>query len=89
MWGSKVLLTCAFLLDGVFAVPGYGLEARGLTSGLSGCKGYAARNVRETGKGVTATLKLNGRGCAVYGPDLKELTLTVEYETGESESPKR
>lgn len=84
MWVHKLLLaSTALLSEGVFASPTeYGLESRGLTTGTSKCAGYKAGNVKNTRTGVTATLSLIGKGCAVYGEDLKELTLTVDYETG-------
>jgi alpha-glucosidase len=33
---------------------------------------------------MTADLKLAGPACNTYGLDLKELRLTVDYETGEN-----
>jgi alpha-glucosidase len=46
------------------------------------CLGYIASNVQYTGTGITADLKLAGRSCDFYGFDLKDLRLTVDYETG-------
>ena len=48
----------------------------------SKCPGYTASNVQETSSGLTATLQLAGEACDVYGTDLPNLTLTVEYQTG-------
>jgi alpha-glucosidase len=53
---------------------------------LADCPGYKAVHVKESKHGVKALLKLNGKPCNAYGEDLKELTLDVTYETGESTS---
>lgn len=49
----------------------------------SECPGYTATNIQQTSTGVTADLELAGPACDIYGTDLTELTLTVEYQTGE------
>lgn len=49
---------------------------------LAGCPGYVASNVEETSSSLTADLKLAGEACNVYGRDLAELKLLVEYQTG-------
>lgn len=47
------------------------------------CPGYTASNVQTSDTGLTADLNLAGAGCRVYGNDIENLTLTVEYqETG-------
>ncbi|KAF3358642.1 Vacuolar protein sorting-associated protein 26 [Verticillium dahliae VDG1] len=48
---------------------------------LADCPGYAASNVKTTGNGLTAELKLAGPACNTYGTDLEELTLSVTYES--------
>ena len=59
-----------------------------LTAGLAWtatakvCPGYKASNVHTTDTGMTASLTLAGTPCDVYGTDLKDLALTVEYQTG-------
>jgi len=53
---------------------------------LASCPGYKASGVETTGNGLTATLTLAGAACNVYGTDLEELTLTVEYQSGGSSS---
>lgn len=53
-----------------------------LSQNLSGCPGYTASNVVQTDAGLTASLTLAGAGCNVYGYDLPDLTLLVEYQTG-------
>jgi alpha-glucosidase len=46
------------------------------------CPGYTAASVQQTSNGLTADLQLAGPACNVYGTDLPNLTLTVEYQTG-------
>ncbi|KAI3326439.1 glycoside hydrolase family 31 protein [Xylariaceae sp. AK1471] len=48
---------------------------------LSACPGYSASNIKTTGSGLTADLTLAGKGCDVYGTDLKNLVLEVSYDT--------
>jgi len=50
-------------------------------SGVDSCPGYAAANVQQTNTGLTAQLHLAGEACNVYGTDLQNLTLTVEYQS--------
>ena len=47
----------------------------------SECPGYIASNVQQSSTGLTADLQLAGPACNVYGTDLPNLTLTVEYQT--------
>lgn len=49
---------------------------------VAGCPGYVASNVEKTASSLTADLKLAGEACNVYGRDLVELKLLVEYQTG-------
>lgn len=50
-------------------------------SAQSLCPGYAAQNVSQTAAGLVAHLKLAGPACNVYGNDLDDLVLKVEYQT--------
>jgi alpha-glucosidase len=59
------------------------LDARQSKS-LDSCPGYTASNVKHDGSTVTADLKLAGTACNVYGKDLTDLKLLVEYQTGRS-----
>ena len=45
--------------------------------------GYTASNFQYTHSGITADLKLRRPACDVYGLDLKDLRLAVDYETGD------
>ena len=49
---------------------------------LESCPGYTASNVQDNGSRVTANLVLAGTACNIYGDDLTDLTLEVEYQTG-------
>lgn len=47
------------------------------------CSGYKASNVQSNGGAiVSADLNLAGAPCNVYGTDLDNLKLLVEYESG-------
>ncbi|KAL9118812.1 MAG: hypothetical protein Q9187_004633 [Circinaria calcarea] len=45
------------------------------------CPGYLASNVVTTGSTLTADLRLAGPACNVFGTDLTDLKLLVEYQT--------
>jgi alpha-glucosidase len=47
------------------------------------CPGYKASNVKETSDGLIADLTLAGNECNVYGNDISELVLSVEYQSKE------
>lgn len=46
------------------------------------CPGYKASNVQEGTHSLTADLSLAGKACNVYGADVEQLKLLVEYQTG-------
>lgn len=54
----------------------------GQKSSIDQCPGYEASNVVNTASTLTANLHLAGTACNVYGTDLKDLKLVVEYQTG-------
>lgn len=45
------------------------------------CPGYKASNMVNTSHGLTANLTLAGTACNVYGTDIENLRLTVEYQS--------
>lgn len=47
------------------------------------CPGYTASNVQNTTTGFTADLRLGGDACNVYGNEIEQLTLTVEYQASD------
>ena len=51
---------------------------------LEDCPGYLAANVQQTADSLTADLSLAGTACNVYGADIKDLKLLVEYQGGEA-----
>ena len=53
-------------------------------SSIDSCPGYTASNVHRSSEKITADLKLAGDACDVYGTDLHNLRLLVEYESGPS-----
>ncbi|KAK1757356.1 alpha-glucosidase [Echria macrotheca] len=44
------------------------------------CPGYKASNVQQSDAGFTADLQLNGPACNVYGNDIEDLTLLVQFQ---------
>jgi alpha-glucosidase len=59
------------------------LQLRSTSKSLADCPGYSASNVKYTHNGLTADLTLAGAACNIYGTDVEDLTLTVEYQAGE------
>ncbi|KAF2025355.1 alpha-glucosidase-like protein [Setomelanomma holmii] len=53
------------------------------SSSLDQCPGYTASNVQTSGSTITADLALAGTACNVYGTDLTNLKLLVEYQTNQ------
>ena len=47
-----------------------------------GCPGYRAENVQTTASGLTADLTLAGTACDVFGRDIGDLRLLVNYDSG-------
>lgn len=47
------------------------------------CPGYVATNVVQTATKLTAILKLRGDPCNYYKPDVPELVLSVQFESGQ------
>ena len=60
----------------------FGLMASSLAAAQGACPGYRASNVQQTANGLSATLNLAGPACNIYGSDLRNLTLNVEYQSG-------
>jgi alpha-glucosidase len=47
------------------------------------CPGYKASGVTETANGFTANLDIAGPACNVYGNDIANLVLSVEYQAAD------
>ncbi|OBT67344.1 hypothetical protein VE03_03012 [Pseudogymnoascus sp. 23342-1-I1] len=78
----KVALSWA--LAAAAAVSATSIDYRTTSNGgdpLAKCPGYKASNIKTSKSTLTADLKLAGNACNVYGTDLKNLVLEVEYET--------
>ncbi|EEQ27204.1 putative alpha-glucosidase [Microsporum canis] len=52
-----------------------------LSASLEKCPGYKVSNIRDNGHTLEADLRLAGEACNVYGEDLRQLKLRVEYQT--------
>jgi alpha-glucosidase len=50
-------------------------------SDISSCPGYKASDVHTSQNSLTATLALAGAPCNIYGTDIEDLVLSVQYET--------
>ena len=48
---------------------------------IESCPGYKASNVEKTTGKITADLTLAGDSCNLYGTDLENLRLLVEYQS--------
>ncbi|OCK81184.1 glycoside hydrolase family 31 protein [Lepidopterella palustris CBS 459.81] len=53
------------------------------SSSINTCPGYTASNIVKTDSTLSADLKLAGTACNVYGTDLVDLKLLVEYQTND------
>jgi alpha-glucosidase len=47
------------------------------------CPGYTAYDVQHTKSGLTASLKLAGSACNVYGTDIENLRFSVQYQASD------
>ena len=53
-----------------------------LAATIDSCPGYTASNVQQDSSSLTADLTLAGDACSVYGDDIVDLKLLVEYQSG-------
>ena len=79
MWSTSVIK--GLVATGLFVA---NASAAALASrSATACPGYKATNVKtKQGSIVSADLTLAGAACNVYGTDLDNLVLQVDYETG-------
>ena len=73
--GCGWLIACTWLLVLGLSIPG------ALSSSIESCPGYKASNVQKTSGKLTADLTFAGDECNVYGSDIKDLRLLVEYQS--------
>lgn len=52
------------------------------SASVEDCPGYTVSNVVDSDGVLTADLTLSGNACDIYGTDLVDLKLLVEYQTG-------
>jgi hypothetical protein len=77
MWSSK------FLTGVVYAGSVFGAAITPRQVGpRDNCPGYAVSNVQQTPTGLTADLSLAGTACNVFGNDVRDLKLLVNYDAG-------
>lgn len=87
MYLKKLLTSVAALTGTVFAQSQAGVDPLAdpgndlYVKDLSKCPGYKATHHRHTRSGFYADLSLAGKACNVYGTDLPDLKLEVEYQT--------
>ena len=60
------------------------LPALAVSASIEDCPGYAATNITQNANSLTATLSLAGDACNVYGDDIADLQLLVEYQPGKA-----
>lgn len=76
-WRDETPTLAADADIGLSLVPSYNLTDH---DPQEDCPGYKAENVKKSANGLTANLKLAGDNCNVYGVDIEELDLKVEYQ---------
>lgn len=54
---------------------------------IENCLGYSASHVRQSFNGLVADLTLIGSPCNIYGDDIKNLKLQVDYQGGKLSRP--
>jgi hypothetical protein len=59
-----------------------GLATAAAAASVDSCPGYNAGAILSSRSSLTADLSLAGDACNVYGDDLDNLRLLVEYQTG-------
>lgn len=65
------------------------LVALAASATIGDCPGYTATNITQNGNSLTATLSLAGNACNLYGEDIKDLQLLVEYQSGKTKRDER
>ena len=78
----KMLLKAFYGLALFQSVSGAAMYRRQATENINDCPGYSASDIVNTDTGLTAKLTLNGPACNVYGTDVQNLRLLVNYDSG-------
>lgn len=78
----KMLLKAFYGLALLRSVSGTAVVRKQTTGNINGCPGYSASDIVNTDTGLTAKLTLAGPACNVYGTDIHNLRLAVNYDSG-------
>lgn len=85
MRSNAVLMFAAAARLARSAAVSTGLVARQATA--ADCPGYRASNVQQNDTGLTADLTLAGEACNVFGQDVENLRLSVNYDNSKFRTP--
>lgn len=80
----KMLLKAFYGLALLRSVSGAAVARRQAAGNINDCPGYSASDIVNTDTGLTAKLTLAGTACNVYGTDIQNLRLAVNYDSGTS-----
>jgi hypothetical protein len=83
----KMLLKAFYGLALLRSVSGAAVARRQAAGSINDCPGYSASDIVNTDTGLTAKLTLAGPACNVYGTDVQNLRLAVNYDSGTSITP--
>jgi len=77
----KMLLKAFYGLALLRSVSGAAVLRRQSVGNIDDCPGYSASDIVNTDTGLTAKLTLAGPACNVYGADVQNLRLAVNYDS--------
>jgi hypothetical protein len=80
----KMLLKALYGLALLRSVSGAAVARRQAAGNVNDCPGYSVSNLVNTDTGLTAKLTLAGPACNIYGRDVQDLRLLVNYDSGTS-----
>jgi hypothetical protein len=80
----KMLLKALYGLALLRSVFGAAVARRQAAGNVNDCPGYSVSNLVNTDTGLTAKLTLAGPACNIYGRDVQDLRLLVNYDSGTS-----
>lgn len=83
LFGNLLLLAAWAGLSSAAPLPDPSNSILPRNASVDGCPGYSASNVVTTDSTLTADLTLAGAACNVYSDDIKDLKLSVEYQTND------
>lgn len=80
----KMLLKALYGLALLRSVSGAAVFRKQAAGNIDDCPGYSASHIVNTDTGLTAKLTLAGPACNVYGADVQDLRLLVNYDSSTS-----